>query len=468
MPQVDTVAIPKRFPLVIQAENRASNTQTDAKLLNGYLETNQKTGESWIYKRPGLAQTGSTLSGNGYGVYNWRGDIYSIFGATMYKNGVALTGTLNTAGGIYSFSQSLGGTPRMQFGNGVTYYNYDASAGIVAMSGANLPTTPVKGIAYLDGTTYVFGQEASIRGCTTINDPTLWTDTLNAVSAQIEADAGVALAKQLVYIIAFGEWSTEVFADQQNPTGSPLGPVQGAKINYGCAHQDSVQEIDGIIFWLGVNRSSAYQVILMDKLKAQVISTKAIERLLGEADLTTVYSFGLKYEGHRFYGLTFKNDNITLVYDLVEDMWAQWTDADGNYWPMVSSAYSTTAGRIFQHETNGKLYTLEASHTNDDGVVFPVDIYTPNFDGGTRRRKQLNMVEILADQVEGSSLQIRSNDFDYATNKWTNFRNVDLSKKKPMLLNNGTFIRRAYHIRHKANTRFRLAAMEMQLDLGTL
>jgi len=235
MPQVDTVAIPKRFPLIIQAENRASNTNTDAKLLNGYVETNQKTGESWIYKRPGLAQYGSTLSGNGYGTYNWQGNIYSIFGATMYKDGIALTGTLNTAGGVYRFSQSLGATPRLQFGNGVVTYNYDTSAGIVAMSGANLPPTQVKGIAYLDGTTYLFGTSASIRGCTTINDPTLWTDTLNAVSAQIEADAGVALAKQLVYVVAFGEWSTEIFYDQQNATGSPLGPVQGAKINYGCA-----------------------------------------------------------------------------------------------------------------------------------------------------------------------------------------------------------------------------------------
>ncbi len=468
MAQAETVVIPKRLPLVIEPENRAENTLTDAKLVNAYMEFNAKTQETHIFKRPGLAQTGATKTGNGYGTYNWQGNIYSIFGATMYKDGVALSGTLDTTGGVYRFSQSLGATPRLQFGNGVVNYNYDAGAGIVAMTGANLPASPVKGIVYLDGTTYLGGADATIRGCTTINDPTLWTDTLNTISAQIEADAGVAISKQLVYVIAFGQWSTEVFYDQQNAVASPLGPVQGAKVNYGCAHQDSVQEIDGTLLWLATNRSSALQVVMLDNLKPKVVSTKAVERLLGEADLTTVFSFGVKYEGHRFYGITLKVANITLVYDMTDDIWAQWTDANGNYWPIVSSTYSATAGRILQHETNGKLYTFDAANTNDDSVLFPVDLYTPNFDGGTRRRKQLNLMEFVGDQVAGSVLQVRSNDFDYKSDRWTNFRPVDLSLRRPMLVNNGTFTRRAYHFRHLSNTRMRLQAVELQIDLGTL
>lgn len=468
MPQAQTVDIPKRLPLILQPENRGEDTLKDAKLVNGYVETNAHTQETWIFKRPGLTQTGATTAGVGYGVYNWLGDIYSIFGATMYKNGVALVGALNTAGGVYKFSQSLGVTPRLQFGNGVVNYNYDAGAGIVAMAGANLPTTPVKGIAYLDGTTYLFGTDASIKGCTTINDPTLWTDTLNTIAAQIEADAGVALAKQLVYIVALGEWSTEFFYDQQNAVASPLGPVQGAKLSYGCASADSLQEIDGALIWLATNRSSAYQVVLVDNLKLSVVSTKPIERLLGELNLTTVFSFGLKYEGHRFYGLTSKTSNITLVYDLTEQMWMQWTDTNGNYWPIVSATYSTSLGRVLQHETNGKLYQFDAVSLTDDSTMIPVDLYTPNFDGGTRRKKHLNMMEFVGDQVTGSVMQVRSNDLDYAATGWSNFRQVDFSIPRPILCNNGTFRRRAYHFRHRCNTRFRIQAVELQIDLGTL
>lgn len=470
MPQAQTVAQPPRFPLVVGPENRDADTAKDAKLINAYVEVDQAQQKIFVYKRPGLLQTGTTKTGNGYGVFNWLGDIYSIFGATMYKNGAALVGTLDTTGGMYRFSQCVGATPRMQFGNGVASYNYDSGAGIVQIPAGvdNFPTTCVKGWAYLDGTTYVMDANASIRGCATINDPTDWSDVLNRITAQIEADGGVFLSHQLVYVIALSQWSTEVFYDALNPTGSPLGPVQGAKINYGCANGDSVQEIDGTLFWIATNRSAAAQIIMVDQLKAQIVSTAPVERLLSDADLTAVRSFGLKYAGHRFYGFTLLNDNLTLVYDVKEQRWAQWTDENGNYWPIVSSTYLASTGSVLQHATNGKLYLFNSSYTTDDGAPITVDIYTPNFDGETRRRKHLNILEVVGDRTAGSVLQLRYNDDDYNAAAWSTFREVDLNLAKPILENNGTFIRRAYHLRHKCNTRLRLQAMEMQLDLGTL
>lgn len=522
MAQAESVAVPKRLPLTPQPENREESTLKDAKLVNGYLEKGLQEGEFWLYKRPGMLEVGTPQTGDGLGVYNWLGDIYSIFGATLYKNGVAQSGTLDTTGGVYRFAQSLSTPNKMQFGNGVATYNYDSAGGIVQINplttvtagsfvvstqytiltvgttnftliGAasntvgvvftatgvgsgtgtattpnNFPSTTVKGIAYLDGTTYVMNSEASIRGCTTINTPTLWTDILNRISAQIEADGGVALAKQLVYVLALGQWSTEVFYDQANASGSPLGPVQGAKINYGCVNADSVQDLDGTLLWVATNRSASAQVLLLDNLKPQIVSTKAIERLLGEADFSEMASWGLKYEGHRFYGFTLKNNNLTLVYDMTDKTWAQWTDENGDYWPIASATFDSGTGNIVQHMTDGKLYELGSEHFTDNGVLITVDLYTPNFDGGTRRRKQLNVIEFVGDQTEGSVLQVRHNDHDYDAKHWSNFRKVDMSLKKPMLTNNGSFVKRAYHFRHQCNTRFRIQAVELQIDLGTL
>lgn len=475
MAQAQTVALPKRLPLIVEPANRGEDTSKDAKLINGYVEHNAKTEEWWVYKRPGLAQTGSTKVGTGRGVFNWRGDLYAIFGATLYKNGTSI-GTVNTAGGVYRFDSTLGTTPRMQLGNGIVAYNWDGVT-LTQIAGGNFPgntyaSTGVKGIAYLDGTTYVMDTAAYIHGSDTIagmNRPDLWTDLLNILGAQIEPDRGVYLGKQLVYILALKEWSTEVFYDALNPIGAlPLAPVQGAKINYGCANGDSFQEIDGQLLWLATNRSAAPQVLLVDNLKPTIVSTKAIERLLGEADLTEIASFGLKYEGHRFYGLTIKNANLTLVYDLTEQMWAQWTDPAGDYFKIISTTYLSGMGRILQHETNGKLYLFDAEYTADAGETITFDLYTPNFDGGIRRRKQMTMLEFIADQTYGSVLQVRTNDADYEAAQWANFRVVDLGVKKPVLINCGTFMRRATHIRHRSNTRLRLQGVEMQLDIGTL
>ena len=78
--QAESVAIPKRLPLVLEPENRDESTDKDAKLVNGYMERSRDGKEYWIYKRPGLKQIGDAHVGAGLGVYNWQGTIYAIFG----------------------------------------------------------------------------------------------------------------------------------------------------------------------------------------------------------------------------------------------------------------------------------------------------------------------------------------------------------------------------------------------------
>lgn len=537
--QAESVAIPKRLPLVIQPENRSEDTDKDAKLVNGYMERSPAGDTYWVYKRPGLAPAisgAAIVGGVGRGLYNWREYVFAVFGGRLYRYGnfPHTTAPIDLGAvqdsGTYEFSSSLGTIPRLQLGNGQSMYNYDFFNGLVevpydlfntnagsfiigytyeilfvgttdfTLIGASANTTGTifvatgvgtgsgtaqrksnfpyptflcPGIAYLSGTTYVMDKQAYIHGSDTepgLNRPDLWTDLTNVIGAQIEPDPGVCIAKQLVYILALKQWSTEVFYDAQNaPGSSPLSPVQGAKMNYGCVSADSLQDIDGALLWVASNRASAVQIILVDNLKPTVVSTKAIERLLSEANFAegNVASMGVKYEGHRFYVLTLKSDNLTLVYDLTDKLWAQWTDVDGNYFKGIANTFFNTL-RLIQHESNGMLYFLGSEYYSDDDAIITTDLYTPNFDGGVRRRKQLNMMEFIGDQTPGSVLQVRTNDADYAPTKWSLFRLVDMNVPKPVLINCGTFMRRATHIRHQSNTRLRLQAIELQLDIGTL
>lgn len=463
--------LPRRLPLIVEPSNRGSTTNFDARLVNGYLEVKGRgqNAEYWIYERPGMDEESRPPAGNatGRGIWNWKGDIYSIFGNKLYKNGVAVAGTVDTTAGVYRFSSCMGATPKLQLGNGVKAYNYDTGGGLVLISDVDFPASFEKGWCYLDGTTYVITAAAGIYG-SDINDPVAW-DPLNVLIAQIEPDGGKALAKQLVYVIAFKEWTTEVFYDAGNATGSPLGRVQGAKANWGCLSSDSVQEMDGALFWLGKSRDGSPEVLVMDNLKVETISIPAVERLLEQADLTTVYSWTLKLEGHRFYILTIKNENLTLAYDRDHDFWSQWTDASGNYLPIVASTTNGALQHLLQHESNGRIYLCDSSFATDDGELITVDIYTPNFDGGTRRKKTLSLLEIVSDQKTGSELLVRVNDEDYNPAKWSGFRRFDLSKKRPFLTECGTFVRRVHHFRHQKPVRMpRIQAVEMQLLLGTL
>ena len=473
MPQFDSMVLPSRLPLVLATSNRDSSTAKDAKLVNCYMETDE-SGEVNIYKRPGLL-TASTVDVGaiGRGVFYWRGDVYSIFGSVLYKNSTSVGTGLNTSNGIYRFSQILGAVPKMTLMNGAKAYAYWVAGGLTAALDtidADFPATTVKGWAYLNGAMYVMTSGAVIWGSVpnSVSVAGDW-NSLDFINAQIEPDNGVALNKQLVYVIAFNEWSSEVFFDAGNATGSPLGPVQGSKQSYGCANQDSVQEIDDSLFFLSTNKTDSVQVAMLSQLTTKIVSTKAIDRLLNAATMTgvdNVMSWQLKLNGHSWYIVTIVSSNLTLAYDIVEDRWSQWTDSNGNYLPIIAATYDSSNRHILQHATNGKLYYINSSYYDDDGTLFSVDIVTPTFDAATRRRKQLSMMEFIADQTNGSTISVRCTDDDYLS--WSNYRTVDLSVKRPILLNGGTFVKRAYHIKHKANTAFRIQALELQYDVGTL
>ena len=122
-------------------------------------------------------------------------------------------------------------------------------------------------------------------------------------------------------------------------------------------------------------------------------SRKLLSNLL---KFCVVFSWKIKFDGHSFYVLTIKNANLTLVYDITQQKWHQWTDANGNYIPIVASTYDAQNRHIVQHESNGRLFYMNTTYFQDLNDPIIVDIYTPNFDGGSKRKKQLGMLKVIA------------------------------------------------------------------------
>lgn len=451
---------PVRIPLATTLGNRAHSSTTDGRLVNAYAE---KVGEDlWVYKRPTL-KLFSSLGANaaGRGVFNWLGDIYAVWDGALYKNNVSV-GAVAATGGIYTFSSTLGGTPRLFLHNTTNGYRYDAAGGLVAVAGG-LPASLVPGQAYLDATTYVVTPGATVQG-SGLNDLTTWP-ALNNLIAQIEPDQAVAVAKQLVYVVVFKQWSTEMFYDAGNATGSPLGAVQGQKLNVGCVNAGTVADMSGTLLWVSQIRNGGMSVMLMDQLSAQPISSPNVERLLQTADFTgAVYAWAAKIDGHLFYGLSIANSNLTLVYDLKQQLWSEWTDANGNYFPITSSTFSGTSS-IMQHASNGKLYTLDPLGGTDDGALVTTDIFTPPYDAGSRYKKTIGRLRFIGDQTPGNVLQLRVSDDDYKT--FSNFRMVDMNITDPYLSACGSFKKRVFHIRQATATGGRLLmALEPELEMG--
>jgi hypothetical protein len=485
--QFQPVELPLRWPLVTPVVTRGRPNTTgqigkDAQLINCYAELDPITKEYWVEKRPGLSTAITTLDGgvagnSGRGLYLYQtsigtGFLYEICGGKLYMDEVFLA-NVGGSTATYHFVQVPNAAGDTVFGD-ATYTYYTNGTIVTAITDPDFPTLLVPGIVYLDGTIYVMTMKGAIYG-SAIDDPSSW-DALNKIVANLESDPAVFLTRQLSYVVALKRWTTNIFYDAGNASGSPLSPVQGGFINQGCYSADTVQSIDGALIWMAVSKTLAPQIVLMENLKIKPVSTPDIDRLLLHmlSPVAEFKSFCFAQGGHRFYCLSSRTSSVsipTLVYDIDQQLWYFWTDVfTSQIWPIAHVGVNSYGRQTFQHETNGKLFTGGADYTyaTDEGVVIPVDIYTPNWDAGVDRVKQLNMMRINADQASaaGATLQVSFSDDDYQN--WSSFRTVDLYDKRPILPNHGSFYRRAYHFSYNNPSPFRMKSVDLQMDIGTL
>ena len=531
MAQAQTVAIPKRWPLVSPLETRTSvlPLTKDARLINGYVEFDPADQEYWVWRRPGLGYqpvfgAGSTLQG--MGLYTWvqpgsfsipptatnvivlsawaAAPNYSTFtlGYWTAQPLLSTTPTMTTIGTISSnspfrpFFETVKSSPQtVVVGTNEAAYIINANGFPVTLTQITDPAFPtnqspqlalVQGWVFLDGTLYVMDEAGNIWGSANLNSAVSW-NVLNVISASANSDPGVALVKQLSYVVAMKTWSTQIFYDNganNPPPASPLSPVPDAQLPWGCFSAGSVQSIDQTLIWMTSNQSVGPQIVRMDNLSASIVSTPSVDRILGQVGLLLGFpNYGItstvvKLKGHRWYCLTLLSLNVTLVYDMDQPgkQWYIWTDASGNYWPITSMSYAPPSIQgtaklpglhLGQHLIDGYVFQVDADYIfpNDAGSAVPVDIFTQNVDFGVNRIKQLSRMYFNGDQVPGSALLTRFSDDDYQS--WSDPVSIDLGIERPQLGDQGSFWRRAYWFRHVASTPFRVKSMDLQMDLGT-
>lgn len=321
------------------------------------------------------------------------------------------------------------------------------------------------GVASLNRSIYVYNLQSKVAGADP-DDPYAW-QPLNYLLAYVEQDVPTAFARQLTQVIALKSTSTEFFRDAGNSPGSPLERVDGQHLDVGCYEGRTVQSIDGVVLWVTSTESGQRSVYSMERLRANEIATPAVKRAL--EGLRPQYAISFSLAGHSFYVITDPAAGVSLAYDLTVKLWYYWNALGETYFPFSAATYVPDAFETrLQHETNGKIYAFDLSAVDDAGTSIVMDIFPPQFDGNTRLTKHIPRMHLVADQEPGSKLLVRVNDSDQLEGRWTNWREFDLSQKRPTLTNCGSFDRRFYHFRHEARTPCRVTAVELELLIGTL
>lgn len=504
--QFQTVAIPKRMQLVAAPDYRFNSYTVDSQLVNCFAEKDLNDGEYWVQKRPGYSAQLLAPAGSGAnparGLYRYQGlnggtndfvflvvNNARVSRLNASATTTTLIGNIASAQTNYAF-ETVRTSPnfRVVMNDGGNAYYTDGTSVTSMTALANFPANSVRGWAYLDGTLYVMTQTNQIFGSANLDDPGVW-DPLNVIIARNGPDAAVALCRHKEYVMALKESSTEFFYNAGNPTGSPLSSLRGSKIPYGCANAYTVQSIDDETVWVSRGEGGIYQVVRLTNLRPTVVSTPPIDRILrnfngwvGSASALLTYSFQLKLAGHRFYGVslpvgvfdyvsgTTTFTFLTLVYDLDENLWYRWTSASSDTsWEVSGTAGPDTSRRvIMQNYVTGNIHSISEDYiqSSDAGVVPPVDIYTPAHDFGTQRSKTLSAMYFKGNRIPGALIDVRYSDDDFAS--WSNFRQISLEDKRPMLGDCGEFYRRAWNLRNQTPTPFRIKTFDLQLDIGTL
>lgn len=520
-----TTSQPERIQVLGTSLYRNSSANTDQRLINCFQESvkNDITNsyKTVAVKRPGFtSQTSPAGTGTSSGFYYWQGSFYSAIGDKVYKDTtllitlaatptrvgfidiknantnylICVDGTngyrIDTSGNVVQINQtysswqastnySLGDKRVPTVSNGY-YYEVTADAG---SSGGSEPTWPTSidstvvdsGITwtckgeyggfpsphipepkFMDG--YLMLIKANSMDIYNSDvDNVLGWGASNFVSAEMWPDNLVACARQNNQYVAFGEYSSEFFYDAALGT-APFARNEGTAIQIGCAAPYAIYESERFCIFVGQSQSGGRAVWLLEGFQPKKISTENIDRVLDSSTLSTAYGYGLRTKGHLFYVLILSS--ITLVYDVEEKVWHQWSFNNTTF-PLVFIADKSDGSVYLLGKTDSTIYKMNPTYYTDNGTTITTDLYLSKYDGGTQNRKFMHNATIIGDYIS-SGFSLRWSDDDY--NTWSDYRNMSGRNFTSRL---GSFRRRAFHIRHEANSDMRVEALEFEVDVGT-
>jgi len=468
-----------RVPIAQQIESRSASLSKDSLSKNCYFET--RNGNREIIKRPGLVEfaVAPALTTTAQGMFAFSdGNLYVAANNTLSKITTAgvsstigtLVGTLN----VCYFNQTAT-TPYLLVHNTTNLYTV-TTAGTFAeatqldtiLDGISLTAAGriVPGVVYLDGYTIVMTSTGRLYN-SDIEAPLTW-NALNYITAEAEPDLGMGIAKHFNYVVAFGQWSTEFFYDAANATGSPLARNAAARIEIGCSNGESITEIEQSVIWIGQSKTQGKSVYMLNGLSPVKISTPWIEKYLNADQEDRFRGYAFKISGHTFYVMTqyetYPNAH-TFVYDIDEKEWYVWSSIiSANETYFRPSYYVQFNGNYYGMNVEDSLiYTVSTTAYDDDGEDIQFGATTAIMDSGTTKYKFYRKLEVIGDKVAGT-MQVRHTDDDYQT--WSNYRNVDLSLVRPQLYQLGAARRRAWQFLCTDAVPLRLAAAEIDFDIG--
>jgi hypothetical protein len=196
-------------------------------------------------------------------------------------------------------------------------------------------------------------------------------EALDFASAESSPDPVMRVAVRESEVVFFGASSVEWWRD----TGEtfPFGRVTSKRL--GCLSAGSVTSFSQTLAWIASDDDGNVFVAVMSGYDGQRISTHAVERAIrDETDKTSITATSWGEDGHTF--LAISGTNWTWVYDKATGLWHERQSYGSSRWRCALVV--PFAGKLIACDaTQGKLYDMKRSYTDEAGNPLLVDLITP-------------------------------------------------------------------------------------------
>lgn len=468
-----------RLPLMGAYSNRGSSPNKDQRFVNMFPETRKveqlENTKIFINKRPGTSLYHSFgATGEGRGLAYFAGRFYAAIAGSLYSwDGVTqttlltLTGTTGHVGLLWANSSSIG--DYLFVCDGALGWIVKSDNTVTAITDPDFPTPHIPVPTFIDG--YVILAKANsvdVYNCD-LDDPLGWT-TSNYLSAEMFPDKVISLARQNNQIVVFGHNSIEFFYDAANASGSPLSRNDSTTIQMGTTMPYGLYQNEQMCAYVGASDSGGRAVWIISGFQPKKVSDEYIERILdAESNLEACRGYGLRTKGHLLYILNLISQNRTLVYDVDEKLWHEWsTNSTGNHSVFAGNymADKSDGTPYLLHKSSGTIYKLDPNVNNDAGTSILCELVTNRYDMDTYNRKFMSSVKLVGDRYEtANSVTLQWTNDDYET--WSNEKTITLTDDFPAFHRLGSFRRRAFKIKHSVDQPLRVESLECVYTEGS-
>ena len=470
-----------RIQLIREIATRSGNIYTkDEDFVNVLFELikDKKASDSrdFILKRAGTSQLiASQVSSQIRGMLYWEDQnklLYSadknIYVYNLNSNTLTILSTVfSTTSGDVGFTEYLydNNTVVICATDGTTLVTIDSSNTVTTCADADLPSPHLPYPVFMDGYLFLVKSGTSDIYNSDLNDPLAWTAG-NLISAEMQPDLLVRIAKVNNYLIAFGSESIEYFYDAANATGSPLNRNDSPiKIN---TYIGGLSQYGNDLYYIGKASGGQPSVFMLKDFKVDELGSPSVMRYLNfVTEAVSTWKTGIvAIQGHTV--LLISAGDRTFVYDTENKLWCRWEFQNTTSFPIIATCgiAGTNRKTVFALKgTSSAIYYFSDALMQDNSINYTCQIITEQANFGTLNRKTMSRFALYGDRTpSNSNILVYWTDNDFQSYQGPKYINLNQDLQSTYVL--GSFRQRAFKLVYTDAYILRLQSIEVDINKG--